>query len=181
MDLTELTDEPEFTTTIGGKTFHFSELPIAGMAKLQGWIKTNIPDPLVTVRDRLAGYPESVVAQVVSDARRETPLWPPMVGTSEAAVALMGTQAGQVYSLWVGLLVHQPTATIEDADRLYRILKKRRDGKLVKRIFRTIFGTSVSERDEDEEGESPGPKGEASPVPVSNGNAISAQPSNASR
>jgi hypothetical protein len=181
LDLTELTDEPEFTTTIGGKTFHFSELPIAGMAKLQGWIKTNVPDPLVTVRERLAGYPESVAAQVASDARRETPHWPPIMGSPEAAVALMGTRQGQVYSLWVGLLVHHSDATIEDAERIYRTLKKTRNEKLVTRIFRVIFGKDVQERDEDNEGERSGPKGEAPPVPASNGNSTSAQPSSASR
>jgi hypothetical protein len=182
LDLTDLTDEPEFTTTIGGKTYHFSELPIGHLAKLQAWIKANVPDPLVTLRERLAGYPESVVAQLTADVRRETPTWPPMVGTSEAAVALMGTQQGQVYSLWVGLLVHQPAATIEDADRLYRTLKKMRDGKLVKKIFRTIFGTAVSERDEDEDQEeSPDPKGAAETAPASNGSSSSAARSSASR
>jgi hypothetical protein len=184
LDLTELTDEPEFSATIGGKTYHFSELPIGSLAKLQSWIKANVPDPLVALRSRLEGYPESVVAQLTAEARRETPTWPPIVGSSEAAVALMSTQQGQVYSLWVGLLVHQPAATIEDADRVYRQLKKMRDGKLVKRIFRTIFGTAVSDRDEDEdEDNSPDPKGAAVavPVPASNGNSTSVQQNSVSR
>jgi hypothetical protein len=181
LDLTELTDEPELTVTIGGKTFHFSELPIGSLAKLQGWIKANVPDPLVSLRERLAGYPDSVVAQLTAETRREAPAWPPIVGSSEAAVALMGTQQGQVYSLWVGLLVHQPNMTIEDADRVYRMLKKTRDGKLVKRIFRTIFGTAVSDRDEDDEEESSDPKEHAAPVAASNGNSISAPRSSASR
>jgi hypothetical protein len=182
LDLTELTDEPELTVQIGGKTFHFSELPIGSLAKLQAWIKANMPDPLVTLRERLNGYPESVVAKLTADVRQETPNWPPIMGSAEAAVALMGTQAGQVYSLWVGLLVHQPAATIEDADRVYRKLKKMRDGKLVKRIFRTIFGTAVPERDEDDDAEnSPDPKDAAAAAPASNGNSTSAQPSSASR
>lgn len=181
MDLTELTDEPEFTATIGGKTYCFSELPISSLAKLQAWIKANVPDPLVTLRERLQGYPEPVVAQLTADVRRETPTWPPMVGTSEAAVALMGTQQGQVYSLWVGLLVHQPGTTLEDADRIYRTLKRTRDGKLVKRIFRTIFGTAVSERDENDEEESPDPKGAAALTPASNGNSTSARQSSGSK
>jgi hypothetical protein len=181
LDLTELTDEPEFTTTIGGKTYHFSEIPIGSLAKLQSWIKANVPDPLVTLRERLTGYPESVVAQLTADVRREAPNWPPIVGSSEAAVALMGTQQGQVYSLWVGLLVHQPGATIEDADRLYRALKRKRNGKLVKRIFRTIFGTSISERDEDDEEESPDPKGAAATVAASNGSSTSALQNSGSR
>lgn len=172
MDLTDLTDEPELTTMIGGKQFHFSELSIGHLAKLQSWIKANVPDPLVSLRDRLAGYPETTIAQLTAEARRETPIWPPVIGSSEAAVALMGTQQGQVYSLWVGLLVHQPATTLEEADRVYRKLKKMRDGKLVKRIFRTIFGTAVSERDEDEE-ESPDPKGAGMPVVESNGKSTS--------
>jgi hypothetical protein len=181
LDLTELTEEPEFTTTIGGYTFHFSELPIAGMAKLQGWIKTNVPDPLVTLRERLQGYPDSVVAQVVSDARRETPHWPPIIGSPEAALIMMGTQQGQVYSFWIGLLVHHSDATIENAERIYRTLKKARNEKLVTRIFRIIFGRDVPERDEENAENSSGPKGEASPVPASNGNSTSERPSSVSR
>jgi hypothetical protein len=181
LDLTELTDEPEFTTTIGGKLFYFSELPIAGMAKLQGWIKTNIPDPVVTLRERLAGYPDSVVAQVVSDARRETPHWPPIMGSPEAAVIMMSTQQGQIYSFWVGLLVHHEGATMEDAERVYRMLKKARNEKLVTRIFRIIFGRDVPERDENDKENSPDPKGEAAPAPASNGNSTFAQPSSVSR
>jgi hypothetical protein len=81
LDLTELTDEPELTVQIGGKTFHFSELPIGSLAKLQAWIKANVPDPLVTLRERLAGYPESVVAKLTADVRQETPNWPPIMGS----------------------------------------------------------------------------------------------------
>jgi len=184
LDLTELTDEPELTAEIGGKIYRFSELPIGHLAKLQAWIKANVPDPLVALRERLAGYPDAVAAQVAAETRREAPSWPPMVGTSEAAVALMGTQQGQVYSLWIGLTVHQPASTIEDADRLYRALKRARDGKLVKRIFRTIFGTAAGERDEDEDedqGESTDPKGQASAALALNGKSTSARQSSGSR
>jgi hypothetical protein len=180
LDLTELTDEPDLTVTIGGEPYHFSELPIGSLAKLQSWIKANVPDPLVALRERLQGYPESVAAQVASDVRREYPTWPPVIGSPKAAVAMMDQQPGQVYAFWIGLLVHQPATTIEAAERLYRTLKKMRDEKKVRRIFQTIFDMAPSERDEDGEGD-PGPKGEGTATAASNGSSTSAQPNSDSR
>lgn len=180
MDLTELTDEPELTVTIAGKTLHFSELRIGSLAKLQAWIKANIPDPLVSLRERLKGYPESAIAQVTAEARRETPNWPPVIGTNQAAIVLMGSLEGQVQALWVGLQFHQPGTTFEDAERVYWAMKRSRDEKLVKRIYGTLFGTANPERDEEDE--TPGPKGESTATAAaSNGNSTSARQNSGSR
>jgi hypothetical protein len=179
MDLTELTDEPELTVTIGGMAFNFSDLPINYMAKLQAWIKANVPDPLVELRSRLEGYPESVIAQLTAEVRREYPAWPPIVSTREAAVVLMGSTQGQVQTLWVALMVHYPTVTIDEADKIYRALKRMRDEKLVTRIYTTIFGTAGADGKEDSD-----PKGQvvvpAATTP-SNGNSFSAPLSSVSK
>jgi hypothetical protein len=125
MDLTKLVDGiPDLLERIGGVEVVFSEVPIEGLARLQAWIKANVPHPLEAIRDYLAKLPPGVASDLAEKARRDAMNWPPEIGTAEAAVALLGSTEGQVAAFLEGLLVHHPDATPSDARRLYNTLKR---------------------------------------------------------
>lgn len=158
-DLTKLTDEPELAIIINGRLYHFSELPIAAIARLQTWVRANIPHPVDSLKGHLDGLPESVAIAMGQAARQEAKSWPPQVGTGAGAIALLSSEPGQVETLYEGLVAHQPGATREDAQRLYRELTReaarqskaaKRAGKKydgegeVQRIFSVLFGLDQS-------------------------------------
>lgn len=173
LDLSGLLDSgPELVEVIGGMEFRFSELPLAALARLQSWIRANSPHPIDSLKPHLEGLPESDRQGLLEKARREAMDWPPQIGTPEGAMALLGTEAGQVEALWEGLRVHHESATRDDAWRIYRALKRevardaRRGGETsrVKRIYATLFGTADA-MDDDGHGLPKGPAAAA----VSNG------------
>jgi GTP-binding protein len=55
--MAQLTDKPEFSVSIGGKEYKFSELPIDSLGSLQAWVKANTPHPLAAIKDYLEGLP----------------------------------------------------------------------------------------------------------------------------
>lgn len=157
MDLSELTDRPELTVTIGGRAYHFSEVPIDRLADCQDFLRRTVPHPVQAIRPHLDGLKPEDRQALLENARREARDWPPQAGTSAGMLALCSTEAGQLAALAAGLSVHHPEATPADVRRIYRELQrealreaKRRkrdagtggdDGEgLVKRIFSVIFG-----------------------------------------
>lgn len=123
LDLDQLTDQPT-PVRIGGKEYLFSELPLESLGELQKWLRTNVPNPLVAVRQHLDGFDAEQQAALLDQARRDALHWPPKVGTARGAAALLGDEPGQVEVLWVALRVHQPTCTRDQAARLYKQLKR---------------------------------------------------------
>lgn len=170
MDLTKLVDDaPELHERIGGVDVVFSEIPIEGLARLQAWINMHVSNPLEAIRDELPKLPPAIASELAERARREALDWPPEVGTEEGASRLLGSPTGQVMAFYEGLRVHHPDATVADADRLYRALKREavKSGGLrrVKRIYATIFGTGTADAD----AEAPAPKNGQAPVAASTG------------
>lgn len=153
MDLTKLIDAvPELRERIGGIDVVFSEITIEGLARLQSWIKDEVPHPLEALRDHLEHLPPAIAADLAERARHESMNWPPEIGTAEGATALLGSTNGQIHAFYEGLRVHHPDATIVDAARLYKVLKREvarsKDKRRVRRIYATIFGTDTADEDE---------------------------------
>jgi hypothetical protein len=154
MDLTHLIDSvPELRERIGGVDIVFSEIPIEGLARLQAWIKEHVPNPLEAIRDHLAKLPPAIATDLAERARREARDWPPEIGTADGATSLLGSENGQIWAFYEGIRVHHPDATITDASRLYRVLKREvarsKDERRVRRIFATIFGTTTADEDDE--------------------------------
>jgi hypothetical protein len=153
MDLTKLVDGiPELRERIGGVEVVFSEIPIEGLARLQAWINSHVPNPLEAIRDYLSKIPSDVASELADKARRESLVWPPKIGTAEGATALFSSTHGQVAAFHEGLKVNHADATFADAERLYMVLKrevaKSKDERRVKRIYATIFGTDVADEND---------------------------------
>jgi hypothetical protein len=149
--LAELLDGPTFTVRVGGRDYGFSEVPVSSLLALEGWIRENTPHPIESIKPYLAGLEPGDRQRLLEDARRDAAHWPPRIGTSAGAAALLGSgDMGQIETLYHGLLVHHPGATRDHARGLYRKLKQamRRevaaseDGEspTVRRIFAAIFG-----------------------------------------
>lgn len=160
MDLTKLTDRPELTVPIGGRDYDFSEIPIGKLSDLQDFIRKAVPHPLEALKGHLDGFSDRDRDRLLDEARAAGAKWPPQVGTAEGAAALLGTEAGQVEALRVGLSVHHPEMTADDAGRLFRQLRKETlrlaraarkakrdyDGEgTVRRIFAVLFGLDPDE------------------------------------
>lgn len=125
LDLTHLSDEgSEITEKIGGMEFHFSELLIEGMSRLQDWIKKNTPHPIEAIKPHLEGLGVDERRALLESARIEAMQWPPIVGTGAGAKALLGSELGQVETMWEGLKVHYPEATRDDAFKIFRVFNR---------------------------------------------------------
>jgi hypothetical protein len=148
MDLTQLTGEPELVCTIGRDTYRFSELRIAALARLQTWIRDHTPHPLDSLRGHLDGLVAEDRQALLEKARVEALSWPPQLGTPAGALALLGTEAGQIQALFEALAVHQGDLCLDDARRIYRTLKqvaKRTGEQDITRIFACAFGLDVDD------------------------------------
>lgn len=165
LSLAQLDDRPELTATIGGRPYHFSEVPIERLADLDAFIRRTVPHPIDALRPHLAGLAESDRAALLLAARAEARSWPPQAGTAAGMAALLSTEAGQLEALAAGLSVHHPEVTRDEARRIYRQLqrealreaaRKRRAGQaddgegLVRRIFSVIFGFGDPDLSEEE-------------------------------
>lgn len=137
MDIAQHSDQP-IQIDICGKSFGFSEFRLADLGELQQWVKDHTPHPIEAVKPHLAGLPDSDRAALLNDARRDALRWPPQVGTAAGAAALLGTEDGQVETLWVALRIHQTDTTRVGAAKLYRRL--RTDPDKAQRIYAIAFG-----------------------------------------
>lgn len=153
MDLSQLLDSgPEIVETIGGMKFRFSEITLDGMARLQSWIREHVPHPVEQIKPWLDGLPSEERRELLETAMDQARDWPPLLGTAEGAMALLRSELGQVQAFKEGLLVHHPDATLDDAAKIYRVLKaevgrEARNGgesARIRRIYATIFGTVES-------------------------------------
>ena len=163
LDLDQLTDQPCLEIDIGGRTFRFSELPIEALGRLQAVIKTLVPHPIAALAGQLDGLCDLDRQYLLQQARIDAKSWPPVIGTADGAAALLGSESGQIETLYEGLRVHQPATTREEARRIFRLLRKQsardslkaqRDGREydgegpARRIFGTLFGLDdTSEED----------------------------------
>jgi len=172
LDLTELLDGPTVVVKIGGMEFRFSEVPISALEEMQRWINREHPHPLDAVKPHLEGLTPEDRQYLLEKARQDARDWPPKVGTTEGAAALMGHELGQVNVLRHGLQVHHAGATDDDALKVYRALKRQTAREIrnseggespsVRRIYAAIFGTLDDTEDEPANGH---PKGRpASPA-----------------
>lgn len=160
--LDRLAGQPELSLEINGRRYHFSELPIESLARLQSWVKDHVPNPLEAVKPLLGGLPAEDRQYLLDQARRDALGWPPVIGTAAGAAALLSTEPGQIEALHVGLAVHQPETTPEEARRIFRVLSKdaRKEAKRAKRdgrnydgegsardIFAVLFGLASDDED----------------------------------
>ena len=151
----ELTDQPCLTIDIAGQTYRFSELPIEALGRLQAFIKAVVPHPVAALAGHLDGLDEADRRYLLEQARLEAKSWPPVIGTAEGSAVLLGSEAGQIETLYEGLRVHQPATTREFAKRIFRHLRKQsaddslraqRNGREydgegpARRIFAVLFG-----------------------------------------
>jgi hypothetical protein len=180
--LPQLTDEPpEITVEVAGKEYGFSELPLADLAKLQGWIEKTYPHPVQAIRPHMEGLPAEDRHYLLEQARQSAPMWPPEVGTKDGSRLIMSSPAGQVEALFYALNLHHPGTTREDAERFYRAFRRestrRRDKFTVMLVFATIFGNeevkelSLNMEDGQESGDDSRPKNGRSPAATGPGSA----------
>lgn len=169
MDLATLIGLPELSVEIRGRLYQFSELPIDSLARLQAWVKANVPHPLDVVKGHLDGLPDGDRRYLLDQARIDARSWPPVVGTAAGAAALLSTEPGQFEAFFEGLLVHQPATVRNLARSLFRGLRadaakaaqaaqkegREFDGESTARsIFAVLFGLG-SHLEADDEGQLP--------------------------
>lgn len=164
MDLSTLNGRSESTVRIDGRDYQFSELPIASLADLQDWIRARTPHPIDAIKPHLDGLTADERMTLLREARDDARRWPPIVGTPDGAAALMSSQDGQIETIYVGLRVHQPETTRDEARRLYRAMLRDRDDQAVARIVAVMFGYPFV--DDPPEG---GPKKDDAPTSRSTG------------
>jgi hypothetical protein len=164
MNLVTALDQPELEISIGGRIYYFSELPLACRARLQSWIQSKTPHPMEAVKAHVEGLDTDDRQYLLNEARKEAQDWPPDIGSPRGKILLLGTDAGQAETLYVGLTVHQPDMTREAAHKLFRALEReaayeRRRAKsegrepagenAIQRIYACMFGLILPS---DEEG-----------------------------
>lgn len=165
LDLDRLTDQHCLEIDIGGQVFRFSELPIEALGRLQAVIKTLVPHPVGALSGHLDGLCDADRQYLLQQAWIEAKSWPPVIGTAAGAAALLGSEPGQIETLYEGLRVHQPAITKEEARQIYRLLRRQSasdsrkaqqqgreyDGEgPARRIFGTLFGLDESDEAGDE-------------------------------
>lgn len=148
---------------VDGRDVRLGEITLEAQARLQAWIRANVPHPVAAVKHHLDGLSPEDRAVVLSTAAREAPHWPPKVGTPEGARALLGDARGQALVMLEGLRAADPAATPEQAEWLARRLNRTRGAKLSGRVLSIIFGTDLDDPEADPEtdgdSEASGPKG----------------------
>jgi hypothetical protein len=142
MDLAEHTDQP-IPVVIKGKTYHFAELGIEAMGRLQAWIKANVPHPLKALQGQLEGFSPEDRALLLDAARKEAAHWPPKIGTQAAALALASSPEGMMEVLWEGLKGADPEFPRADAAKLFKAI--RRDEAKSREVYGAIYGTTDDE------------------------------------
>jgi hypothetical protein len=115
---------PQLRMAIGGQTYLFSEIETYENAALQAIIRETCPNPLEVVKQHIDGLPAHLQERLLDQAYRDALHWPPKIGTLEASRALLGSERGQVITLYEGLQVHHPETTREDASRIFHQLKR---------------------------------------------------------
>lgn len=153
--LDELDDRPELTIAIGGREYHFSEVPISGLADCQEFLRKTVAHPVQAIRPHLSGLSDADRQALLNQARLDAQGWPPQAGTAAGMSAMLATEEGQVRSLKAGLDVHHPGLGAEEVRRVYKVLQReavvqarrdRRAGKdtdgegIVNRVYSVIFG-----------------------------------------
>lgn len=135
--------------TVGGKTYRFGELTLGAMARLQGWIKSHVPNPLAALRGELDGFTAEEKAVLLEGARKEAQHWPPVIGSPDAARHLFSSPDGHRALLKEALLVHQPEIGEAEVERLYRRI--RFDEALSTRIMGLAFGRDLDQSGDGED------------------------------
>lgn len=125
LHLDRLLDAPILTVAIGGRKLQFSEFPIASLARLQSWLRANVPNPIAAIAPHLEGLPAAERERLLDKAYDEARRWPPDVGSPAASLALMKTLPGQLEVFYEGVRVHQPEIARDESDRIYRLLERR--------------------------------------------------------
>ena len=143
-NLTALTDGPQLSVPIGRVEYRFSELPITHLKQLQTWLERAYPHPIEAIKKHLPGLPDEVQFKLLEKAREEARNWPPQISTFSGVSALVSGEAGQLEAFRVGLTVHQPQTTEQEARKLFRNLEReaRKTGneRVVARIYACLFG-----------------------------------------
>jgi hypothetical protein len=122
--------------------------PVSRRTRIDGHDRGQNPHPIDRLKPHLAGLSEDQQDKLLERARVDGLNWPPKVGTEQGALALLGTEAGQVFTLYQALLIHQPHTTPVEARKLYRQLKKAgktRGDVTVTRIFGTAFALDLDD------------------------------------
>jgi hypothetical protein len=189
--LDTLDDRPTLFVTIEGRQYGFSELTGEKRADLQAYLRRTTPHPIEAVKPHLDGLSPADRQSLLEGARRAAMDWPPNLDDASGMVALTSRTAGQIEALFVGLTMHHPELTRDDAARIYRALEReamreamtaRRRGEkydetlgTARRIYSVMFGSpdpAVEEPAELPEGSGPDRGrsiGASSTAPASNG------------
>jgi hypothetical protein len=155
--LAELLDGPTFTVRVGGRDYGFSEVPVSSLLAMEEWIRANTPHPIESIKPHLAGLEPAERQQLLERARQDALEWPPRIGTSAGAAALLGSgDMGQIETLYHGLLVHHPGATRDHARGLYRKLKQAMKREIADSIAATKQASAEADKAEADAEASPG-------------------------
>ena len=164
--LDTMLDHPRLTVEVEGVVYRFSELPLEAMARIQAWIRTNVPHPLDALKGRLDGLDPEDRRYLLDRAYDAAQEWPPRVGTKAAGEVLAQSMAARLVVFLEGLRVHQPNATEADAQRLHDALIRgsdRADGiRTAKRILQVLHGVEDDEPDDDDQA---GDQADGGPAP----------------
>jgi hypothetical protein len=125
ISLSELTDGYTLSLCLEGQEYHFSELPIAALGRLQAFIERELPNPFDVIKTRLAGLEPEDRRYLLNEARKESVNWPPSIQSREGKTAILEFEPGQIEVLYECFQVHHPEMTRDRVKVLYyRLLKE---------------------------------------------------------
>jgi hypothetical protein len=120
----QLSGQPELTETIAGHQYHFSALTVDALARLQAWMRDNIPDPMESVKPALEGLAPEDRQYLLNEARKERLSWPPDIMSHKGKIALMSSDSGTQELFLECVHVHHPEITREGSYKIYWALVK---------------------------------------------------------
>jgi hypothetical protein len=101
--------------TIGGKEYRAAKFGPRSLGDLTAWLKKQVPDPRLQIRELCEGLGDGVALQIWRDLQDAAQDWPPSLLTPEGNLLLTGSSEGAAQVIWVSLRKHQPYITLEKA------------------------------------------------------------------
>jgi hypothetical protein len=129
---------PIVLTSASGKTYRVAEIPLAGLGRLQEWIRRDVPHPLASIRDHLDGFAPADRTAAIEAAVKAAADWPPRVGTVEAGMRLWSSQEGGRLVIREVLLAAGSEASEAEVEALYREMQV--DPALSRRVLAISIG-----------------------------------------
>jgi hypothetical protein len=148
ISLSELTDGYSLAVRIEGQEYHFGELPIAALGRLQTFIERELPNPFDAIKLKLEGLDPEDRRYLLNEARKESLNWPPNIQSQEGKLALLGVERGQIEVLYECFRVHHQEMSKDRVRALYHRMLRQVDfeSKRAKKEGREYNGESDIQR-----------------------------------